>query len=109
MLIQWPIRFYDILSALVVMAEVGRVGDARCADALRNLAGKHLSTGGFPAEVRTAKTVETVVSGGTFAEWGPTGRIHANAFVSIDATWVLRKAAHSEGSDVDIGCHTDRL
>lgn len=97
MLIQWPIRIYDILSALVVMAEIDRVGDPRCADALGVLAAKRLRTGGFPAEIRTARTVDSVTSGGTFAEWGPTGRTRPNPFVSIDAAWVLEKAARAEG------------
>ena len=33
--IHFPIQFYDVLFALQVMAEMGRIGDARCADALR--------------------------------------------------------------------------
>ena len=93
MLIHWPIRFYDVLSALVVMAELGRLSDPRCSDALRLLAGKRLRSGGFPAEQRTARTVEAVSSGGTFADWGPSGRTAANPYVSIDATWVLMLAS----------------
>lgn len=92
MLIQWPIRLYDVLSALVVMAETGRVTDPRCADALDVLAGKRLGSGGFPVEVRTATTTETVASRGTFVDWGPSGRTRANPFVSIDAAWVLARA-----------------
>jgi hypothetical protein len=93
MRIQWPIRWYDVLCALTVMAEIGRIGDPRCADALAVLAAKHLVTGGFPAEERTARTTDVVASGATFADWGPSGRTRANPYVSIDATWVLRKAA----------------
>jgi hypothetical protein len=89
MLIHWPIRFYDVLSALVVMTEIGRIGDPRCADAVAILAAKRLPSGGFPAEVRTATTVDTVASRGTFADWGPAGRTRPNPYVSIDATWVL--------------------
>ena len=40
-----------------------------------------------------------MTSGGTFADWGPTGRTHANPYVSVDATWVLRKAAHFDVAD----------
>ncbi len=90
LLIQWPIRFYDVLSALVVMTELGRVRDQRCADALHHLAGKQLPGGGFPVEARTARTVAVVASGGTFADWGPSGRTRVNPYVTIDATWVLR-------------------
>ena len=92
MLIQWPIRFYDVLSVLVVMTELGRIADPRCVDATRVLAGKRLPSGGFPAEARTARTVSSVVTRGTFAEWGPSGRSRPNPFVSIDAAWVLDRA-----------------
>lgn len=91
LLIQWPIRFYDVLSALVVMTEIGRVRDPRCLDALRLLAGKQLPDGGFPAEVRTARTAAVVASGATFADWGPCGRVRANPYITIDAGWVLRE------------------
>ncbi len=90
--IQWPIRFYDVLSALVAMTEIGRVRDPRCTDAVRLLAGKRLAGGGFPVEVRTARTVDVIVSGGTFADWGPTGRARPNPYVSIDASWVLKSS-----------------
>lgn len=92
MLIQWPIRFYDLLSVLVVMAELDRITDPRCADALRILDGKRLKAGGFPVEVRTAKAVDSVTSRGTFADWGPSGRTRANPYVSIDAQWTLLHA-----------------
>lgn len=92
MLIQWPIRWYDLLSSLVVMAEIGRLGDPRCGDALRLLAARRLPTGGFPVQARTARTVDQMVSGGTYADWGPTGATRANPFVSIDAAWVLATA-----------------
>lgn len=98
MRIQWPIRWYDVLSALTVMAEIGRIGDPRCADALAVLAAKHLITGGFPAEERTARmSTNTVASGGTFADWGPYGRTQPNPYVSIDAAWVLRMATDHRG------------
>jgi hypothetical protein len=87
--IQWPIRFYDVLFALVVMTEVERVRDPRCADALDHLAGKRLPGGGFPAEVRTARTVDQATSDGTFAHWGPSGRRRPNPYVTVDALWVL--------------------
>ena len=90
--IQWPIRFYDVLFALFVMTELGRVRDPRCRDALRLLAAKRLPAGGFPVELRTARTVDVVASGGTFADWGPAGRTRANPYVTIDAAWVLGSA-----------------
>jgi hypothetical protein len=93
--IQWPFRWYDVLLVLVVMTELDRINDPRCADALALLAGKELESGGSPAEVRTARTVDYVVSGGTFAEWGPTGRTRPNPYTTIDATWVLRSVGVS--------------
>jgi hypothetical protein len=89
----WPIRWYDVLSVLVVMTELERIDDPRCVDALRLLAGKQLPSGGFPAEERTARTVDHVASGGTFADWGPTGRTRPNPYTTIDATWVLLQSA----------------
>ena len=40
--IHYPIRFYDVLSALLVMAEMGLARDRRCADALDLLERKRL-------------------------------------------------------------------
>lgn len=57
------------------------------------LAAKHLRTGGFPADERTARTTNVLVSGGTFADWGPSGHTRANPYVSIDVTWVLPTVA----------------
>ena len=39
-----------------------------------------------------------MTTGGTFADWGPTGRTQPNPYVSIDATWVLRTA----GAEIDL-------
>lgn len=98
LLIQWPIRFYDVLFALVVMTELGRVRDPRCRDALHHLAAKRLPDGGFPAESRTARTVDRVTSDGTFADWGPSGTTRANPYVTVDAFWVLREGLGSLGT-----------
>jgi len=89
---QWPVRWYDVLLVLVVMTELDRINDPKCADALDLLASKELPSGGFPAEERTARTVDHVASGGTFADWGPTGLKRPNPYTTIDATWVLRSA-----------------
>lgn len=79
------------------MTEIGRVRDPRCTDAVRLLASKRLPGGGFPVEVRTARTVDVIVSGGTFADWGPTGRTRPNPYVSIDAIWVLNVSGLGPG------------
>ena len=53
--IHYPIQFYDVLFALQVMAELGRIGDPRCADALALLESKRLADGGFPLEEPNAR------------------------------------------------------
>ena len=53
--IHYPIRFYDVLSALLVMAEMGLVRDRRCRDALDLLEGKRLANGIFPVEWTNVK------------------------------------------------------
>jgi hypothetical protein len=90
--IHYPIQFFDVLFCLQVMAEMGRLGDPRCADALAMLESKRLPDGGFPLELRTAATSDRVVARGTFADWGPGGRAHANPLVSLAALEVLRAA-----------------
>ncbi len=90
--IHYPIRFYDVLFALLVLAEAGRLEDPRCADALDLLQGKRLPSGGFPAELRTATRSDSIRSRGTFADWGPMGRRSANPFVTAEAESVLTRA-----------------
>ncbi|WP_328531273.1 hypothetical protein OG984_09140 [Nocardioides sp. NBC_00368] len=98
--IQWPIRFYDVLFVLTVMAETGHIGDPRCADALALLESKRLPDGGYPAEIRTARTVDVVASGGIFADWGPTGHTRPNPYVSIDAAWVGIRSGQRDGTAI---------
>jgi len=90
--IHYPIRFYDVLSALLVMAEIGRVRDRRCKDALDLLAQKRLPDGMFPAEWSSVKTASRVESRGTYADWGPRGKTRGNPLVTVDALYVLRAA-----------------
>lgn len=90
--VHFPFRFYDVLSALLVMAEIGRVRDRRCRGALDLLENKRLSNGMFPVEWTNAKTTDRVTSRGTYADWGPCGRTRANPFVTVDALYVLHEA-----------------
>jgi len=90
--IHHPIRFYDLLFALQVMAEIGKIGDVRCRDALGLLESKRLPDGGFPAEVITARTADEITTRGSFAEWGPGGKRRSNDLVTVDALAVLRAA-----------------
>jgi hypothetical protein len=91
--IQFPIRFYDVLFALQVMDELGRLGDPRCADALALLESKRLPDGGFPLEERVGATRSVVASRATFADWGPGGATRSNPLVTVAALEVLRDAA----------------
>ena len=56
--IHYPIRFYDVLSALLVMTEMGVVRDRRCQDALNLLEQKRLADGSFPAEWTNVKQAD---------------------------------------------------
>ena len=47
-------RLYDVLLALLVMTEIGKVRDLGCSDALDLLESKRLADRGFPVELRTA-------------------------------------------------------
>jgi hypothetical protein len=87
--IHYPIQFYDVLFALQVMAELGRLDDPRCVDALTLLESKQLPDGGFPVEHRVGDTRSVVASRGTFADWGPAGTSRSNPLVSIAALAVL--------------------
>jgi hypothetical protein len=93
--IHFPIQFYDLLYALEVMAEVGRIGDERCADALHLLESKRLPDGGFPLEAGNATRADRIVSRGSFAGWGPTGTRRSNPLVSLAAlrVFVMRRLA----------------
>lgn len=93
--IHYPIRFYDVLSALLVMAEMGRVRDPRCQDALDLLESKRLPDGAFPVEWSTAKKADAIETRGTFADWGIIHKKKGNAFVTIDALYVLREAGRT--------------
>jgi hypothetical protein len=45
-LIHYPVRIYDVLLALLVMTEIGKVADPRCSDTLDLLESKRLADGG---------------------------------------------------------------
>jgi hypothetical protein len=96
--IHFPIQFYDVLFALDIMAEVGRIGDERCADAFRLLESKRLPDGGFPLEEANATRADKVVSRGSFTGWGPTGRRRGNPLVSLPAWRVLERRRLASGA-----------
>lgn len=93
--IHYPIRFYDVLGALLVMAEAGLARDRRCRDALDLLEGKRLDDGSFPAEWTNVRTAERVESRGTYADWGPLSRRKGNPLVTVDALYALKEAGRA--------------
>ena len=91
-IIQYPIQFYDILYILMVMAEMEKIKDPRCAEALNLLQSKQLPNGGYPLEKRNAKTTVDIITNGTFADWGPAGKKRMNELITVNALWVLKRA-----------------
>ena len=92
--IGFPIRFFDVLVVLELMAEVGCLDDPRCGRALDLLVSKRTADGGFPMEVRRARTATEICSNCTFAQWGPGGKTRTNPWVTIRALHVLRAVNH---------------
>ena len=90
--IHYPIFFYDVLFALLVMAEIGKIMDRRCIEALDMLQLKQLLDGGFPMECKNCKTSNTITTRGSFADWGESGKKKTNPFVTIYALYVLKCA-----------------
>jgi hypothetical protein len=87
---------YDILGGLKGMAEVGRLDDRRCDDALDLLESKELPHGGWPAERRYYKVSESLELGADYVDWGGTSKQKMNAWVTVDALRVLREAGRTE-------------
>jgi hypothetical protein len=90
--VHYPIRFYDLLGALVVITEMGLVRDPRCSDALDLLERKQLANGMFPVEWTNVRAIDRIETRGTYANWGPLAKCKGNPLVTVDALWVLREA-----------------
>ena len=90
--IHYPIRFYDVLSALLVMAEMGMVRDRRCREAIDLLEGKRLADGTFPVEWTNVRRAPRIATRGTYADWGPLRKTKGNLLVTVDALYVLKEA-----------------
>lgn len=93
--IHYPIRFYDVLSVLLVMAEIGMVSDRRCQDALDLLERKRLADGTFPVEWTNVTKADRIDTRGTFADWGSLHRKKGNPLVTVDALYVLGQAGRA--------------
>ena len=83
---------YDFLFGLKVMAEIGRVRDPRCEDALDLLESRQLPDGGWPAERRYYSVSKAVKLHADYVDWGGTSTSRLNPWVTADALRVLRSA-----------------
>lgn len=83
---------YDILGGLKVMAEIGRLDDPRCSEALDLLESKRLPDGGFPAEAKYYRTAPSAKTGRSPVDWGGTSLTRMNPWVTLDALRVLKAA-----------------
>ena len=90
--IQYPVQFFDLLFVLEVMGEIGIIKDPRCQEALQLLMNKQLPDGGFPLEIKNAKTSNERITRGSFADWGPAGKTSSNEYVTVTALSILKKA-----------------
>jgi hypothetical protein len=85
---------YDFLHGLKAMAQIGRIRDRRCADALELLEKKRLPEGGWPAEKRYYKvSPRTMTANSDYVDWGGTSAKRMNEWVTVDALAVLRAAS----------------
>lgn len=91
-LLSYPNFFnYNILTTLKIMADVDLIHDERCNDALELLISKKLTNGGFPLERRITKTTTELVTRGSYADWGVSGKKKHNEFVTVESLYVLKK------------------
>ncbi|GAA0471270.1 hypothetical protein Ade02nite_34620 [Paractinoplanes deccanensis] len=83
---------YDILGGLKALADLGLLGDPRCADALDLLESLQVD-GGWPAHARyyTTTTPDPV-------DWGGTSTRRPNPWVTADALHVLHTAGRRSGN-----------
>ena len=84
--------YYDVLGGLKGIAEVGRISDPRCAEALDWLEQRELAKGGWPADARFYHVSDAYEHGAENVDWGAPSRVRPNDWVSTDALFVLRAA-----------------
>jgi hypothetical protein len=88
---------YDMLGALVAMAEMGLINDSRCGEALDLLERKELPGKGWAAEGRFYKVSANMDTSSRFGstspvDWGGSGNRRMNEWVTADALYVLHAA-----------------
>ena len=92
-LLHYPLYWhYDILFALKILTEAGKINDSRCNEALDLLESKHLPEGGFPKEGKYCQSNSETKRYFTPADWGSVNKRKINEWVTIDALYVLKKA-----------------
>ena len=74
------------------MAEAGRIGDGRCADALDLLASRELAAGGWPAESRHYTSAGAGKDKADHVDWGGSGAKRMNEWVTASALAVIAAA-----------------
>jgi hypothetical protein len=82
---------YDVLGGLKGMAELGLLGDGRCADALDLLESLRLADG-WPAHARYYRVSPNVALHHDSVDWGGASTRRANPWVTAEALAVLRAA-----------------
>ncbi|GIE99326.1 hypothetical protein [Paractinoplanes rishiriensis] len=87
---------YDVLAGLKGMAELGLLGDPRCADALDLLESLRVADG-WPAHARFYRPSNEVAMHHDWVDWGGTSTRRANPWVTADALTVLRAAGRLDG------------
>ena len=89
--LHYPLYYhYDFLGGLRAMAQLGKLRDPRCADALDLLEAKQLPTGGWPAEKRYYGSVSrSWKTNADYVDWGGTSPKRSNEWVTVDALGVL--------------------
>jgi hypothetical protein len=84
---------YDFLGGLMAMAQIGKIRDRRCADALDLLEEKRLPDGGWPAEHRYQRGVSKALrTYADYVDWDGAGARRRNDWVTVDALGVLAAA-----------------
>lgn len=83
---------YDILGGLKGIAEVGKLDDARCSEALDWLESRELPQGGWPADERHYRVSSRFRPGSEFVDWGGIDRGRRNDWVTSDALFALGEA-----------------
>ena len=87
---------YDILGGLVGLAEVGRIRDPRCREALDWLESRELPGGGWPVDARYYRISSEYRFGCEYVDWGAPAPRRRNDWVTTDALYVLRAAGRLE-------------